>query len=208
MVPSPTPLAAMMQTLHPDTPDVTLATTLTTLGRLSADAVNCFYLQQAGVVRAMCTLLQHRKLAEPMTYDACRVLAGQARNCNMLEMARCNAAATMTMLMHCEEDDDECAASDVDGDECCGVSSRIATVIAGALADMAYEQLGKRLVVQVRVWVAISIISGCHFEWMSSNQCTPPSPGWCYSPPAAHGIVCPLHPLPHGCTPCSSSSGI
>lgn len=149
LVPSPGPLAASLQLLNsPTSTPEKLSDTLSMLASLSADAVNCWYLQQAGVVHAVCTLLQHRRLDELPTHNACRILAGQARNCNMLELARCNAAATLVMLLHGDEDDEDVAIASDAEDECCGVSARVATTIASTLADMAYEQLGKRLVVQ------------------------------------------------------------
>lgn len=148
LVPSPGPLAASLQLLDPATATRDLHSTLCMLASLSSDAVNCYYLQQAGVVRAVCTLLQQRRLDEEPTHNACRILAGQARNCNMLELARCNAAATLVMLLHGDNDDEDVTAASEDEDECCGVSTRVATIIATTLADMAYEQLGKRLVVQ------------------------------------------------------------
>lgn len=148
LVGSPASLAASLQLLHPEASDQKLNDTLSMLASLACDAVNCYYLQQAGVARAVCNLLQQRQLDEQPTHNACRILAGLARNCNMLELARCNAAATLIMLLHGSEDDEDITAASDAEDECCGVSMRVATTIATTLADMAYEQLGKRLVVQ------------------------------------------------------------
>lgn len=136
-----------------------------TLSILCVDHINCWYTLKAGVVPQLSSLLTSPHLCEETAYHAVRVGSALAKNCPGAELARAQLPHALVMFLRYSmqqaaavqqaarsRDGDSNASSDDDDDEgpprSVLLSTRVALHLASALADLAFEQIGKRMIVQ------------------------------------------------------------
>lgn len=163
LIPQPGTLAGLVQALAAGSPHTKTAAARTLAG-LCGDHINCWYVLKAGVVPHLTSLLASPDLLEETAFYACTVGSALARNCNGAELALWHLASALVMfLRHAmqqpaagaaaasdDDDDDEGTTDEEEEDEPHAplLSSRVALLLALALADLAFEQVGKRMIVK------------------------------------------------------------